>query len=61
VNTCGNGLGNSFTIDANPVINLGPGADDLGDSKDALADYARILAQEVREIIEIDFEPEAVV
>jgi hypothetical protein len=37
------------------------GASDLTDLKEALTEYARMLAQDVRRIIEIDFEREAVV
>jgi hypothetical protein len=42
------------------VINVGPGTD-LGDIKAALEEHARTIAQEVRRIIEIDLEREAIV
>jgi hypothetical protein len=55
------GLG-GLTIHSNPVINVGAGsAGDLGDLRSALEEHARAIAREVRRIIEIDFEREAVV
>ncbi|HEX4201946.1 MAG TPA: hypothetical protein VHY59_10540 [Chthoniobacterales bacterium] len=56
----GFGLGHSFSINSSPVINVGPGTD-LGDIKAALEEHARTIAQEVRRIIEIDLEREAIV
>jgi hypothetical protein len=56
----GNGLGHSFTIHSSPVINVGAGTD-IGDLRSVLEEQARTIAQEVRRIIEIDFEREVVV
>jgi hypothetical protein len=52
--------GHTFQIHSAPVITVGAGTD-LGDLKAALEEHARSLAQEVRKIIEIDLEREAVV
>lgn len=56
----GNGLEHSFTIHSNPVINVGVGTD-LGEFGEILTEHARSIAQEVRRIIQIDFEREAVI
>jgi tape measure domain-containing protein len=52
--------GHTFQIHSAPVINVGSGTD-LGSIKAALEEHARSLAREVRKIIEIDLEREAVV
>ena len=54
------GLLGSITVNSNPVIHIGPGADP-GGLREALREHAREIAEEVRRIFEIQAEQNAVV